>query len=342
MPFRSLTFALLITTSACFSEASGSASVDGSDGAPESDTSASPPDTSSSPTIADTTTDACTDLVFENIPVEAHPVELFVLVAPGTDPTTLNAALLAEDFIGFAGATGLRTVVIDPMLGIAALPEACNDCSVGVCSTAINVVIGEDVTPFSALFDPDLYECVLQSLEDEPRRRLLFLTPGPDVDDETMANVQLLATDPLWDIDVGCPGCTAETPGLPAAIAAAGGVVADLDDFDLTYFTLLSSAAPPPRCGWPIFDPIDTPFTLGDLSVNVDSCIDAPCPFEIDQVSGIGTCDADDPSANEFFVLEDAIAEGTSLAGLCAPVCARLRRAFSEAFVVTHTYRCPS
>lgn len=300
-----------------------------------------------STTIADssgesTTGLVCNDVVVEGVPFESHPIDLFVLAMPGANPASFNAAFTSEDFAAFAAATDMRTVVIDPMVGVAAPAEACAACSSGTCATAVRVEIPENESPFPTLFDPDPYTCVLHPIEDEPRRRLLLLSPSSVLDFETAAAMENLISDDLWDVDMACPDCSSEAPGFTQTVAAAGGVVADLDSDDIMTFALYSAAVRPPHCGWPITDPIEPPLDLSDLSITVDFCPDAPCPLEIEQVTGIGTCDADDPSTNEFFILEDAIEEGTSLALLCAPACEDLRRVYAEEFSVTHSYRCPT
>lgn len=350
---RRTSLLVLVCASACFSEGSGSTTA-GDSGSGTATTTTSTADSTAettgsgettSITVADasgdsTTSPACVDATFEGVTVDVNPIELFVVALPGIDPAVFNAAFASDEVVSFIAATGARVVFMDPMVGLAAPAGACTACETGSCTTAVDLTLPSESSPFLALLDPDPYSCVLHLPVQEPRRRLVVLGASPVVDDVDAMAMETLIGGDLWDVDMACPGCDATSPGFTQTIAAAGGMVSDLDDLGGITYALLTALAPPPRCGWAVTDAVEPPLGLDDLVITIDTCAEPPCPLELEQVSGLGTCDSDDPSASEFVILEDAIGEDTSLALLCPPACAALRRVFSELVTVTHTYRC--
>jgi hypothetical protein len=344
---------------ACFSEAPGSATASGSATATGS-TTGSEPDTSvgetkttaesstvEPSTIADTGSGSttglvCNDVVVENVPIQAHPVDLFVVALSGTDPSSFNAAFTSAEFVDFAEMTDMRTVVIDPMVGVAEPADACAGCSSGTCDKAVRLEIPDGTSPFPTLFDFETYSCALHPMEGEPRRRLLFLSPSAVLAAEDALVLEELINDGAWDLDMACPGCSGASPGFTQTVAAAGGFVLDLDDEDMMGLALFAAAAPPPRCGWAANDPIEPPLELADLSITIDVCRDLPCPRELEQVTGLAGCDSGDPSPDKFFILEDFLGDGISLVLPCDAMCEAVRRVYVEDFSVTHSYRCPT
>lgn len=356
IPYRSLLGSFLMF-SACFSDAPQSASttadgsstsVGGSSTSASSSSAESTPADSSSSDTASHTTGECSDLAFDDRRVESFPVDLIVLALPGIPPAFFNDAVTSRDFAALAVQEDLRIVVIDPTAGVdpaagvEGLPGSCESCPDKACTTAVHLEVDVDAA-FATLFNnPASYDCVFHPRADEARRRLLVLSPAPELEASDQAALEALIYIG-WDVDLACPGCSDASADFAQTVTAAGGLVSDLDDSESAGIALFVAAARPPHCSWAINDSIEAPFTLADLRVTIDACEeDKPCPQDVAQVSGIGTCDADDPSASEFTVLVDAVGAGTSLASLCPPACFRQRRFVSAFYSVTHTYACPN
>lgn len=282
-------------------------------------------------------------MVFDDRLVEAAPVNLVVLALPGIDPTYFNAVVASEDFGGLTLTEDPRMVVIDPMIGVPGLANSCPTCAGDGCTTGVHLVIDGAASPVAAFFDDaSLYTCVFHPEELEPRFRMLVLSPTSFLDPIFAEALSVVIAEGQWDLDLACPGCDENSPDFAATVVAAGGFVSNLDDEESIGTAAFLAAARPPRCGWAVDDPIEAPLGLADLQVTVDVCgSPAPCPEVMSQVSGPGVCDADDPSASEFWVLADGLGPGVSLASLCPPACERQSRLPALFYSVTHTYTCP-
>ena len=343
----------------CFDEAQGVTTVsttgDGSggtstgsegtssEGATSSTTEAATGSVSSGEVADSSTTAAVCEDASLDAAVEPVPTQLIVLALAGIDPTAFNEAVVLPELQALVDAENTRVAFLDLGVGLSTFADACDGCDSGLCTHVVHRMLDVDAPALTAIQDAPQYSCVLWPEADSPRKRVLLLSPGEDPP-VGLANFLLGLVDGGWDVDLACPGC-GETTGGPFAplVREAGGIISDLSSPDAMGVALTFGLAAPPECQWLATDDPPAPHILGDLRLTVDLCAkdETACALSLAQVEGLADCDDNDPDANEFYVLEDALSEGVSLVGLCRPACGLLRRAAVFSTAITHEYVCP-
>ncbi|MBK8236611.1 MAG: hypothetical protein IPK74_13745 [Deltaproteobacteria bacterium] len=358
MYLRRLAITMFVGIGGCFDEAQGVTTVSSSDGSggastggegsgsegSTSSTTEAATGSGSSGEVADSSTTAavCEDASLD-VAADPVPTQLIVLALAGIDPTAFNQAIAPLELQALVDAEGTRVVFLDLGVGLATFADACDGCESGTCTHVVHRMLDVGAPALTAIQDAPQYSCVLWPEADSPRKRVLLLSPGDDPP-VGLANFLLGLVDGGWDVDLACPGC-GETTGGPFAplVREAGGIISDLSSPDAMGVALTLGLAAPPACGWATADELPAPHTLADLRLSIDPCSldESSCVLSLAQVEGLADCDANDPDANEFYVLENAVSEGVSLVGLCEPACVLLRRATAFGTAITRDFVCP-